>query len=59
MEIRPPFYEDVPRQLWEDEMGTTQDIPQGEGGKWALGLHRALTTVRERLLPSEKVFCIP
>ena len=51
--------------LWEDETGTTRDIPQGEGGEqgdplmpflFALGLHRALTAVRGRLLPSEKVF---
>ena len=41
--------------LWEDETGTTRDIPQGEGGEqgdplmpllFALGLHRALTAVR-------------
>ena len=51
--------------LWEDERRTTRDIPQGEGGEqgdplmpllFALGLHRALTAVRGRLLPSEKVF---
>ena len=49
--------------LWEDT--NPQDIQQGEGGEqgdplmpllFALGLHRALTAVRERLLPSEKVF---
>ena len=51
--------------LWEDETGTARDIPQGEGGEqsdhlmpllFALGLHRALTAVRGRLLPSEMVF---
>ena len=46
-------------------MGNSQDVPQGEGGDpgdplmpflFALGLHRALTGVRERLLASEKDF---
>ena len=59
------FYGSPSTHVREDEMGNSQDIPQGEGGEqgdplmsflFAFGLHRALTAVRERLGPSEKVF---
>ena len=59
------FYGSPSKYVWEDEMGNSQDIPQGEGGEqgdplmpllFALGLHRALRAVRERLEQSEMVF---
>ena len=59
------FYGSPSTCVWEDEMGNSQDIPQGEGGEqgdplmpllFALELHRTLRAVRERLGPSEKVF---
>ena len=48
--------------LWEDEMGNTQEIPQGEGGEqgdplmpmlFSLGEHPALEAIRRRLLGRE------
>ena len=49
--------------MWEDEMGVSQDIPQGEGGEhplmpmlFALGQHGALLAIQERLLEGERVF---
>ena len=45
-------------------MGTTQYIPQGEGGEqgdplmpmlFALGQHRALAAIQERMRPGEHV----
>ena len=51
--------------LWEDEMGTTQYIPQGEGGEqgdplmpmlYALGQHGSLAATQERMIGNEKVF---
>ena len=45
------FYGSPSTYLWEDDMGTTQYIPQGEGGEqgdplmpllFALGQHRVL-----------------
>ena len=59
------FYGSPSTYLWEDETGNVQDIPQGEGGEqgdplmpllFALGLHRALSAVRERMQDEEKVF---
>ena len=50
--------------LWEDEMGVTQSIPQGEGGEqgdplmpmlFALGQHQALVQTQARLGNTEKV----
>ena len=49
--------------LWEDEMGETQDILQGEGGEQCdphpLGQHRALEAVQSRLRDGEKLFAFP
>ena len=51
--------------MWEDEMGVSQEIPQGEGGEqgdplmpmlFALGQHRALVAIQERLWEGERVF---
>ena len=51
--------------LWEDEVGISQDIAQGEGGeqgdplmplRFALGLHAALSAVQDRFRADEKVF---
>ena len=48
------FYGSPSTYLWEDEMGTTQYIPQEEGGEqgdplmpmlFALGQHRALAAI--------------
>ena len=50
---------------WEDEMGTTQCIPQGEGGEQgdplmpmlhASGQHGSLVATQERMIGNEKVF---
>ena len=40
--------------VWEDEMGVSQDIPQGE--VLSLGRHRALVAIQERLWEGERVF---
>ena len=59
------FYGSPSTYLWEDEMGETQEIPQGEGGEqgdqlmpmlFALGQHRALEAVQSRLRDGEKLF---
>ena len=51
--------------LWEDEMGVTQSIPQGEGGEqgnplmpllFALGQHGALAAIQARMRVGEHVF---
>ena len=56
------FYGSPSTHLWEDDMGT--NIPQGEGGDqgdplmpmlFALGQHRALPAIQERLTPGEHV----
>ena len=53
------------RYLWEDEMGVTQSIPQGEGGEqgdplmpmlFVLGQHGALEATQARLGAGEYVF---
>ena len=58
------FYGSPSTYVWEDEIGNSQDIPQGEGGEqgdpfmpllFALGLHKALRSVPKRLEPSEMV----
>ena len=59
------FYGSPSTYMWEDEMGVSQDIPQGEGGEqgdllmpmsFALGQHRALLAIQERFLEGERVF---
>ena len=59
------FYGGPSTYLWEDEMGTTQYIPQGEGGEqgdplmpmlYALGQHGSLVATQERMIGNEKVF---
>ena len=59
------FYGSPSTYMWEDEMGVSQDIPQGEGGEqgdplmpmlFALGQHRALVAIQERLWEGECVF---
>ena len=58
------FYGSPSTYPWEDEMGVTQSIPQGEGGEqgdplmpmlFALGQHRALAVIQERMRPGEHV----
>ena len=58
------FYGTPSTYLWEDEMGVTQSIPQGEGGEqrdplmpmlFALGQHQALVQTQARLGNTEKV----
>ena len=59
------FFGSPSTYLWEDELGTTEDIAQGEGGEqgdplmpllFALGQHAALEAVQGRLLDGEKLF---
>ena len=59
------FYDSPSTYLWEDELGTTQHVPQGEGGEqgdplmpllFALGQHRSLVAIQERLRGDERVF---
>ena len=59
------FYGSPSTYLWEDEMGVTQSIPQGEGGEqgdllmpllYALGQHGALLAMQARLGAGEYVF---
>ena len=59
------FYGSPSTYLWEDEMGVTQNIQQGEGGEqgdplmpmlFALGQHPALLAIQARLLVNERVF---
>ena len=59
------FFGSPSTNLWEDEMGVSQDISQGEGGEqgdplmlmlFALGQHRVLVAIQERLWDGERVF---
>ena len=64
------FYGGPSTYIWEDEMGTTQYIPQGEGKEqgdpspplsplpmlYALGQHGSLVATQERMIGNEKVF---
>ena len=55
------FYGIPSTYLWEDEMGVTQSIPQGEGDLlmpllYALGQHGALLAMQARLGAGEYVF---
>ena len=59
------FYGSPSTYFWEDEMGTTQYIPQGEGGEqgdplmpmlYALGQHGSLVATQERMIGHVKVF---
>ena len=56
------FYSSASTYNWVDDVGVVHDVVQGEGGEqgdplmpalFALGQHRALVAVRERLLPDE------
>ena len=56
------FYGSPSTFLWEDEMGTVNFVPQGEGGEqgdplmpllFCLGQHRGLCAVAEKLGPRE------
>ena len=58
------FYGSPTTYLWEDEMGTTQYIPQREGGEQgdpnmpmphALGQHGSMVATQERMIGNEKV----
>ena len=59
------FYGRTSIYLWEDEVGDTLEIPQGEGGEqgdpfmpllFSLGQHTAMEPVQRRLHGNEKVF---
>ena len=55
------FYGSPSTYLWEDEMGVTQTIPQGQGDPlmpllYALGQHGALVAMQARLGVGEYVF---
>ena len=59
------FYGSPSTYLWEDEMGVSQSIPQGEGGEqgdplmpmlFALGQHAALEAIQARMRVGEHVF---
>ena len=59
------FYGAPSTYLWEDEMGTTHEVRQGEGGEqgdplmpllFSLGQHRALVAVQARLREGERLF---
>ena len=59
------FYGSPSTYMWEDEMGVSQDLPQGEGGEqgdplmpmlFALGQHRVLVAIQERLWEGERVY---
>ena len=58
------FYGSPSTDLWEDEMGVTQRIPQGEGGEqgdplmpmlFALGQHGSLEAAQARLRVGERL----
>ena len=58
------FYGSPSTYLWEDEMGVTQYIPQGEGGEqgdplmpmlFALGQHGSLEAAQARLRVGERL----
>ena len=59
------FYGAPSTYFWEDEMGTTHEVRQGEGGEqgdplmpllFSLGQHRALVAVQARLREGERLF---
>ena len=59
------FYGSPSTYFWEDEMGVTQSIPQGEGGEqgdplmpmlFAFGQHGALAAIQARMRVGEHVF---
>ena len=59
------FYGQPSAYFWDDEMGDTQVIPQGEGGEqgdplmpllFCLSLHRALVAANARLQEGESLF---
>ena len=59
------FYGSLSVYLWEDDMGETHEILQGEGGEqgdplmpllFSLGQHRALLAVNARLIEGESLF---
>ena len=61
------FYGSPSTYLWEDEMGVTQHISQGEGGEqgdplmpllFALGRHGSLVAIQGRLRDNEHVLCV-
>ena len=58
------FYGSPSTYLWEDELGNTQEIPQGEGGEqgdplmpmlFSLAEHPALEAIQRRLINGEKL----
>ena len=58
------FYGSPSTYLWEDELGNTQEIPQGEGGEqgdplmpmlFSLAEHPALEAIQRRLIDGEKL----
>ena len=59
------FYGSPSVHLWEDDMGETHEILQGEGGEqgdplmpllFSLGQHRALLAVNARFIEGESLF---
>ena len=61
------FYGAPSTYLWEDEMGTTHEVRQGEGGEqgdplmpllFSLEQHRALVAVQARLREGERLFAL-
>ena len=59
------FYGSPSTYIWEDELGVSQDIAQGEGGEqgdplmpllFSLGQHRALEAIVGRLEEGERLF---
>ena len=59
------FYGSPSSHIWEDELGVSQDIAQGEGGEqgdplmpllFSLGQHRALEAIAARLEEGERLF---
>ena len=61
------FYGSPSTYWWDDDEGVTHEIVQGEGGEqgdplmpalYALGQHKALVAVSERLLPTERLLAL-
>ena len=59
------FYGQLSAYFWDDELGNTQVIPQGDGGEqgdplmpllFCLSLHKALVAANARLLEGESLF---